>query len=242
MAYDQAVKAQTSFEKLLSIHTSTKPFTLCIICSLEKEDKSVFASAFSRHRKNLPLSADIDAKLREYLSTHFKTKQTNANLLNIEKDDLSVRVITSDRAGTGKSLYIKRLIERFRHQEAKIKSTCISVKKQTLPFETVFNHLKMFEKKTDDSEPRIYHIDIAYEVWYEVDYFLFNLLCLSVVKSKSGALFRRRPNDFFFIEIMAPKFTDRFHNIIFKILSFIKSILNYFLGTIETRLSHCIVF
>lgn len=216
MAYDQAVKAQTAFEKLLSTHTSTKPFTLCIICSLEKEDKSVFASAFSRHRKNIPLSVDIEVKLREYLSAHFKTQQTNQNLLNIEKDDLSVRVITSDRAGTGKSLYIKRLIERFRNQDSKIESTCISVKKQTLPFETVFNHLKTFEDVADDGRPRIYHIDIAYEVWYEVDYFLFNLLCLSLIKSKSGALFRRRPNDFFFIEIMAPKFQDRFRIFIIK--------------------------
>lgn len=209
LSYDQAVKAQTAFEKLLSIQTSDKPFTLCIICSLEKEDKSVFASAFSRHRKNIPLSADIELKLREYLSAHFKTRQTNENLLSIEKDDLSVRVITSDRAGTGKSLYIKRLIERFKSQNNKIKSVCISVKKQTLPFETVFNDLKKFEETSDDDVPRIYHIDVAYEVWYEVDYFLFNLMCLSVIKSKSGALFRRRPNDFFFVEIMAPKFRDR---------------------------------
>ncbi len=54
--------------------------------------------------------------------------------------------------------------------------------------------------------PKIYHIDIAYEVWYEVDYFLFNLLCLGVLQNSSGQVFRRDPKDLFLVEIMAPKF------------------------------------
>jgi len=200
------VQAQSEFEKMFSNYTSTKFFTLCIICSAEKEDKSVFASAFSRHRKNIPNEIDVETNIRKYLSNHFKYQPMNMDLAGVEKDGLNVRVITSDRAGTGKSLYIKRQIERCQAIDPKIRNCCISIKKQMLPFETVFEHLKAFESVGDETEHRVYHIDIAYEVWYEVDYFLFNLLCLSVIESKSGGLFRRRSKDLIFIEIMAPKF------------------------------------
>jgi hypothetical protein len=57
----------------------------------------------------------------------------------------------------------------------RLKHVCIPVKKQTLPFEAVFNALKEFKTKKIESDQRdpfwpvVYHIDIAYAVWYEVD-------------------------------------------------------------------------
>lgn len=217
MAYDQAVKAHTEFEKMLSNRTSTKSFTLCVICSSEREDKSVFASALSRHRRHLALDpANVDENLRTYLISHFKYQPSIAALRDEVKDGLNVRVITSDRAGTGKSLYVKRQIEKCSHVDPKLRSCCISIKKQTVPFEDVYERLKAFERgdrNDDDDETdfhRVYHLDIAYEVWYEVDYLLFNLMCLGVIESKSGGVFRRRDKDLFFVEIMAPKFKVRF--------------------------------
>lgn len=202
--YEQAVKAQSAFDKMFSNYTSSKCFNLCVLCSSEKEDKSVFASAFTRHRKNFPLDGDVDSSLLGYLTHHFKYQPQNRNLSEVIKDKLNVRVITSERSGTGKSLYIRRQIERCQEIDPNVRSCCVSIKKQTLPFEDVFASLKEFEKCA--GLHRVYHIDIAYEVWYEVDYFLFNLLVLGVIESKSGRLFRRRPNDLIYIEIMAPKF------------------------------------
>jgi hypothetical protein len=128
--------------------------------------------------------------------------------MNIEKDNLNVRVITSDRAGVGKSLYIKRLVEHAKEAHKPIRYQCISIKKQTLPFETIFQSLKKFDQENaspDETTPKIVHIDIAYEVWYEVDYFLFNLLCLGILTSSNGQIYRRSPSDLFLIEIMSPK-------------------------------------
>ena len=124
-----------------------------------------------------------------------------------------MRVITSDRAGVGKSLYIKRQIEKaHREVHANIKHCCISIKKQTLPFEAVFDALKDFENRHEKQLPKIYHIDIAYEVWYEVDYFLFNLMCLGALQNTSGQVFRRDPKDLYLVEIMAPKFKSTNEN------------------------------
>lgn len=210
LVYDQAVKAHTAFEQMFSNFKSTKSFTLCIICSSEKEDKSVFATTFNRYRKNIPFEKDLDIKLRSYLTSHFKFDLSlDVSLKKIETDALNVKIVTSERSGTGKSLYVKRQIEMAQRDVNKnIKHCCISIKKQCLPFEEVFRSLKAFESECYENEalPRIYHIDIAYEVWYEVDYFLFSLLCLSQLKSKNGRLFRRLSNDLFLIEIMTPKF------------------------------------
>jgi hypothetical protein len=128
-------------------------------------------------------------------------------LTNVEKDNLNVRVITSDRAGVGKSLYINRIVEQAKQAHNLVRYQCISIKKQTLPFETIFQLLKKFDQEatTGVTTPKIVHIDIAYEVWYEVDFFLFNLLCLSILTSSNGQIYRRSPSDLFLIEIMSPK-------------------------------------
>ena len=143
MGYDQAVKAQTTFERLLSNSTTQNEqphkFTLVIFCSSEKEDKSVFATSFNRYRKNVPMEQDLEAKLRAYLAQHLKL--SDSALKQIEKDGL--RIMTLDQAGVGKSLYMKRSIEKVKSQvNANCGQCCVSIKKQTLPFETVFNSLK----------------------------------------------------------------------------------------------------
>ena len=210
LLYDQAVKAETSFQKIISNHdkNTDHKYLLCIICSSEREDKSVFVTAFSRFRKNLPKS--INANINSYLKKQFKQKE----ILFRDKFDnevLSVQVITSDRASVGKSLYIERQIENSKLKiDQSLKNICVSIKKQTLPFESVFKILKDFEKdQCGNKLPNIYHIDIAYEVWYEVDYFLFNLLCLGVIVNSNGRLFRRSPRDLYLIEIMSPKFKPK---------------------------------
>ena len=188
LLYDQAVNAEICFERLLTSEKARSDFTLCILCSIEKEDKSVFATAFSRYKKNIPLETNLDSCLKVYLTNHFKypTTETNAFALkSIDKDGLSVRVVTSEQPSVGKSLHIKRQIEKAKDQVCnEIQDFCISIKKQALPFETIFKQLQKFDKmnsvdsEADEILPKILHIDIAYEVWYQVDYFLFNLLCL----------------------------------------------------------------
>lgn len=81
LLYDQAVKAHTLFERYFSSRDQnqypfeeTNKFLLCILCSVEREDKSLFATAFNRYRRNVPLEPDIDQKLNEYLTTHFEIK------------------------------------------------------------------------------------------------------------------------------------------------------------------------
>lgn len=188
LLYDQAVKAHICFEKLLSQKSSTDPnFTLCIFSSAEKEEKSVFATAFNRFKKIIPLEQNFDNDLNLYLNNRFTFNKTcDSPLANI--DSHNVRIVTSERSSVGKSLYIQRQIETAQTTiSTEILSHCISVKKQSLPFESIFKKLKEFDNlisvdyENGKQLPKIFHIDIAYEVWYDVDYFLFNLLCLGLL-------------------------------------------------------------
>ncbi len=77
LLYDQAVRAQTLFEKYASSReqcnsNETNKFILCVLCSSEKEDKSIFVTAFNRYRKNVPLEPNANQSILEYLSSHFK--------------------------------------------------------------------------------------------------------------------------------------------------------------------------
>lgn len=205
------------FEKLQGSQRVSKDYKLCIFCSSEREDKSVLATAFARNKKNILLDRNIDDRLSEYTSKHLKMYSTNEDgksLERLDKDQLCVRVVRSDRASNGKSLYINRQIE-MAHEEIdpQIGTYCISVKNQTLPFDSVFKKLQKFDSQNDQQLPRILHIDIAYEVWYDVDYFLFNLLCLGVVQSTAtGEIFRRSSSDLYLIEIMSPMFESQDSN------------------------------
>jgi E3 ubiquitin-protein ligase RNF213 len=245
LAYDQAMKAHSAFEKLISVQNyssliqktqqlqlknyeqepntatdsgvSTTGFLLCILCSQEKEDKSIFSTAFSRYRKNVPLERQLNESIMSYLGEKFKLQghhnMGKYSLSRIEKDGLTCRIITSDQAGCGKSLYVKRLLERARSQlpTASIEHYCIPIKKQTVPHENVFRALrdscKNSKSKTTTAAAvgKLYHIDIAYEVWHGVDHFLFSLLCLGILQNSRGHVWRRSIDDLYLIEIMAPR-------------------------------------
>jgi len=52
-----------------------------------------------------------------------------------------------------------------------------------------------------DTNPTIYHIDIAYEVLDNVDQYLFNLIVCRHLKQSSGLVWRRRTSDVYFFEV-----------------------------------------
>ena len=62
--------------------------------------------------------------------------------------------------------------------------------------------MKNFDKN-HFMKPRLFHIDIAYEVLENVNSFLFQLLCMSVIKNARDEIWRRSTNDLYLIEIMS---------------------------------------
>ena len=58
--------------------------------------------------------------------------------------------------------------------------------------------------KNQTNNPTVYHVDIAFEVFKNVDLFLFNLLIMGFLKQTNGHVWKRNTEDFYFIEMMPP--------------------------------------
>ncbi len=189
LEYDQAVKVAISFENL----NRRRDFILCIFCSQEKVDKSVLATSFYRYKKKLPDNINLK-EIEIYLKHKFKS----------ETQDFSTAVYKSERSGCGKSLKIKRLFEHVKKTiDKNTEYCCISIKKRDLSVEEIFSSLKEFDKM-HHLMTRVWHFDIAYEVWNNVDSFLFQLICMSVIKNSKGEVWRRSSKDLYLVEIMPP--------------------------------------
>ena len=200
---DQALKAQDILDRLLNEYVNTepsdkKPMILCVVCSDEGYAKSTIALTFSKYTRQLPSGpsdqSECTAKLREYIFSHFKSASRSVPI-SVEKDNLYARIIASDRAGCGKSEFINDLTRLAKDQ---VEYVCIPIKKRTLPFEEVFERLAATRKSL---KPKILHLDIAHEVWYGVDSFLFELLVVNYFCDSNGIVFRRSEQDLYLIEM-----------------------------------------
>ena len=200
LPFDTAVKILQIYENL----PKRDDFAFCIVCAEEKEAQSVFATAYNRYKKKLPQDIDYK-KIQDYLYEHFKLPKNGSNIsaASIEDDRLTARIIKSERSGVGKSLYIERSYEEIERMANKnTEKLCIPVKKQILCIEDIIEMMKNFDKN-HFMKPRLFHIDIAYEVLENVNSFLFQLLCMSVIKNERDEIWRRSTNDLYLIEIMS---------------------------------------
>ena len=205
LPFDLARKAVSKFQTTLAnTINEDHDYWLCMISSSESENKSesVFATAFNRYKKKLAINQSTQNDLKEYLTKHFEVDSS----VRISGESLNARIITSERASSGKSLLVKRIHEKNEETNKKqIEYYCISIKDKTLPFENIFKQLMNFDSKSENQYPRIFHFDIAFEVWYDVESFLFKLLIMSVLQSFKGEIWRRQLTDLYLIEIMSPK-------------------------------------
>lgn len=212
--YEKSIRTSAFIEELMS-NMKQKIFVFCIICAIENEEQSPLVTAFNRFRVNIPNYGNkIVEDVKEYLKQGFKVDEIDANksAARIEHEQLIARVISSKRAGCGKSLYVKRLFEKLQDNDKTARYFCLPIKTQSVSFESIFQQLNEIDKicmnknnNINEPIPRIIHFDIAYEVLYNVDSFLFCLLCLNSLRGFDGNVWRRSKNDLFLIEIMTPE-------------------------------------
>ena len=189
-------------EKFLSLSSQLEPsgnYNLVCICSQEKQSQSILAALLMRYRvKTIVLPAtDLD----EYLASKFiiDENRTDRNCPpHYDPQHSCVRALMSKKPGNGKSTFVKVFKQKlnFNYKIIRIKNNCLNVDNELN---------KLFEfKKDEPNRPTIYHIDIAFEVFHNVDLFLFNLLVVGCVKHSNGLIWRRSSKDLYMIEIMPP--------------------------------------
>ena len=205
---DQAIKTQDTLDRLLFDYMSTgkyerKPLKLCVVCSRDDLHRSPIAMTFGKYTRELP-NPPSHAQLSQYMFSHYKSSKPDNTPASVERDNLKVRIITSDRAGCGKSLYIKKLFDLAKAEtKNQVEYVCIPIKEKSLPFEHVFEKLTETRKSL---KPKIVHIDISHACLDNVDSFLVDLLFVNYLCDSNGNVFRRSEQDLYLIEMTPYKF------------------------------------
>ncbi|KAJ7339548.1 hypothetical protein OS493_005948 [Desmophyllum pertusum] len=207
--------------------------SLVVICSSENEDRAHMAAALDQYRLATIPHCASPKDIRQYLKTQFKSCSEQRGKFRdqilpwtpaaaLDKEGLAVRVLSSERAGSGKSLAVFRLSESLRglrnnntvldylrDMEADV-PLCISVPiygplvHQCDIAESLLPHIVL----PDLPLSRIFHLDVHPSVRGGLDTLLFNLLVLGVLKSSSGQVWRRRSSDLYVIELTSAQCTS----------------------------------
>ncbi|XP_067673877.1 E3 ubiquitin-protein ligase rnf213-alpha-like [Haliotis asinina] len=178
---------------------------LVILCSTENEFKARIVAALERQRCPPPALQNLH-DVKKYLLLKFSQKvecnQDHNPASNLDFSSSTVRVIKSKRAGVGKTLYKKRQVEALQRLNPRVPATSVSIHlyEKTLSTTAVAEKLLDHTLQPGQVQPRIFHLDISYEVQEGVDYLLFNLLILGCISNNMGHVWLKSPLDLYLVE------------------------------------------
>ncbi|XP_021363666.1 E3 ubiquitin-protein ligase rnf213-alpha-like isoform X2 [Mizuhopecten yessoensis] len=190
-------------------------YKLVVLCSTENEYKSRIVAALERFRRpQLPVANQqlIQSFLKEKLKVDKADVKINpASLVDFGRS--TVRVVKSLRAGVGKSLYKTRRAQDLEDVYPTNKRTTgavvsIPLHEKEIDVDTIMARLLKCTLPAGQLEPRIFHIDISYEVYIGVDAFLFQLLVLGCLVNSAGYVWIKSPSDHYLVEAMPLLTTD----------------------------------
>ncbi|XP_022783821.1 E3 ubiquitin-protein ligase rnf213-alpha-like [Stylophora pistillata] len=200
--------------------------SLVVICSSENEDRAHMAAALDQYRLGTIPHCRSSREIRQYLKEQFKPRSQQRGQFrgqtmpwipaaSLDKEGLAVRVMSSERAGSGKSLAVCRLSQRLcglqnnetvmdylRDMDTDV-PLCINVPiygpnvHQSVVIESLVHHTIA----PDLPISRIFHFDVHPSVRTGLDTLLFNLVVLGALRSCTGQIWRRRSSDLYVIEI-----------------------------------------
>ncbi|XP_042303497.1 LOW QUALITY PROTEIN: E3 ubiquitin-protein ligase RNF213, partial [Sceloporus undulatus] len=200
LSYDVGYRFEELFQSLHLKHQDD--YHLVIICSCEREHCYV-PSVFSQY-KVLMIPQQPLKDIQSYLENHYKARESASSLASVFKDQLCVGIVSSQRAGVGKSLFVKRLHEKM---EAKLLNRRVPLKTIRLidPYvdeSKVLKSLLPFLDYQHQKQPMIFHFDITSSVQSGIPEFLFKLLVLQYLTDTDGKLWLRKQCHLYIIEIL----------------------------------------
>ncbi|XP_069729030.1 E3 ubiquitin-protein ligase RNF213 [Phaenicophaeus curvirostris] len=199
LSYDVSCRAEELFQHLQ--HYS-KTYRLIILCDCEKEHNYI-PSVFSQYKVHMIPQRPL-AEIQNYLQHHYRVVEPSSSAASVFKDNVCVGIVSSNRAGVGKSLYVKRLHERLLevqpdHTEL-LKTTRLI--EPEVDEDKVLKSLLPFLGSEHQTKPMIFHFDITSSVQRGVPEFLFKLLVLQYLTDNDGNLWLRQKSHLYIIEIL----------------------------------------
>ncbi|CAI8017205.1 E3 ubiquitin-protein ligase rnf213-alpha [Geodia barretti] len=210
LSYQTADKALRSLTEQIQ---NKGEFSLVIICSSQDEEKSPIISKLHLYRRPYGLSTD-PTKYKEYLEKHFVNEAQpsyqhllemgmgsvhNLSALVVDQKGSCVRVISSTRAGMGKTLYVTRMKEKLQAVTPRHNSL-ITIPVHG-PIVTVDSMIERLVQNEDSCDYSILHFDIPPSVLWQMDTVLFSLLINRGLCDSQGRVWRNHPSQLYAIEV-----------------------------------------
>ncbi|XP_061567180.1 E3 ubiquitin-protein ligase rnf213-alpha-like [Cololabis saira] len=198
LTYDVSSKVENFFQRIKM--ESRKDYKLVIVCSSEREH-AYLPSAFSEYRLHL-IPQEPLAKIQMYLQQHYAVPAEECSAAAAFKDRLCVGVISSKRAGVGKSLYIKRLFEKLKQSTDKPSMMkCIRLIEPNVDETAILQSLLDTLK---GKELTMFHFDVTSSVQKGLHEFLFKLLILRYLMDSEGKMWRCNDRQLYVMEMLEP--------------------------------------
>ncbi|XP_037333444.2 E3 ubiquitin-protein ligase rnf213-alpha isoform X2 [Pungitius pungitius] len=199
LTYDVSSKVENFFQRMKM--QSRKDYRLVIICSSEREH-AYLPSAFSRYRLHVVPQEPL-ARIQRYLHKHYVVPEDQCSAAAAFKDRLCVGVVSSKRAGVGKSLYINRLHDKLKHLTEKPPvMRCIRLVEPYVDENVVLQSLLCTTKRK--KEPTMFHFDVTSVVQKGLHEFLFKLLVLRYLMDSEGKTWKCGDEQLYVIETLKP--------------------------------------
>ncbi|KAM6966144.1 LOW QUALITY PROTEIN: E3 ubiquitin-protein ligase rnf213-alpha-like [Tautogolabrus adspersus] len=196
LTYDVSSKVENFFQRTKM--QSLRDYRLVIICSSEREH-AYLPSAFSQYRLHMVPQEPL-ARIQRYLHEHFVVPADQCSAAATFKDRLCVGVVSSKRAGVGKSLYIKKLYEKLNHSTKKSSMMrCIRLIEPCVDENVILQSL-LNTSKTE--ELIVFHFDVTSSVQKGLHEFLFKLLILRYLMDSEGKMWKCSDKQLYLIEIL----------------------------------------
>ncbi|XP_037664815.1 E3 ubiquitin-protein ligase RNF213 isoform X2 [Choloepus didactylus] len=201
LSYDVGCRAEALFQSLC-LQPHLEDYQLVVLCDSEREH-CYLPSAFSQFKVLVTPQASLKAT-QNYLESHFQVPEQIPSAAAVFRDRMCVGIVTSERAGVGKSLYVKRL-----HQELKMKCGGKEVPLKIIRLidpqvdeNKVLGSLLPFLDAKYRGTPVIFHFDVTSSVQTGILGFLFKLLILQYLMDINGKMWLRNRCHLYIVEIL----------------------------------------
>ncbi|XP_076856258.1 E3 ubiquitin-protein ligase rnf213-alpha-like isoform X2 [Brachyhypopomus gauderio] len=197
LSYEVSIDVEQLFHRLHS--GSKKDYKLVIICSSDREH-AYMPSAFGQFKLHIVPREPLQ-RVQAYLSRHYTVPSDLSSAATVFKDKQSVGIVSSKRAGVGKSLYVQRLYEKLEMSERPGSSClrCIRLIQPTIDENSILQSLL---DTSNQNGLVIFHLDVTTSVQKGLDEFLFKLLVLGYLMDTEGRMWRCSRQHLYVIEML----------------------------------------
>ncbi|MBN3286120.1 RN213 ligase, partial [Polyodon spathula] len=199
LTYEVGFKFEQLFNRLKM--QCRQDYQLVIICNCDREHYYI-PSAFSQYKVHV-IPQEPLTNIQTYLSSHYRVPPDVATAASVFRDRMFVGVVSSKRAGVGKSLYVQRRYEELKqthNKDAMLK--CIRLIEPKVDENKVLQSILPLLNSSKQNKLTVFHFDITSSVQKGLSEFLFKLLVLHYLMDAEGKMWKCSNRHLYVIEIL----------------------------------------